>query len=133
MASERAELARSVVKAFNDRDFGPVLRAIDKDVEFVPLRSAIEGPYHGHEGMRRWWADTAANWETFQLDMQEYRDVGENGYIARGVIHARGKGGGVPLDIPTSWSGTWRDLHVVETTFYFDQDAAPRAVGLDGW
>ena len=76
---------------------------------------------------------TAANWEVFQMDMHEYRDVGENGFIARGVIHAQGKGGGVPLDIPTSWSGEWRALRVIETTFYFDQDAAPRAVGLDGW
>ena len=133
MASERAELVRSVVDLFNDRDFGGAMGAIAKDIEFVPLRSAIEGPYRGHEGMRKWWADTAANWEIFQVEMQEYRGVGENGFIARGVIHAQGRGGGVPLDIPSSWSGEWRGLRVIQTTFYFDEDTAPRAVGLGGW
>lgn len=133
MRSERENLARKTIEAFDNRDLDTVLSAVDENIVWIPLRSAIEGPYHGHEGMRKWWADTAANWEIFRIQMDEYRDVGEDRFIARGVIHAEGKGGGVPLDIPTSWSGTWSGLRITEAQFYFDQDAAPRAVGLEGW
>jgi hypothetical protein len=96
VTSERANLAHKVVEAFNNRDLDTGLGAVDEEIEWISLRSAIEGPYRGHEGMKKWWADTAANCEIFQIEMHEYRDVGENGFIARGLIHAQGRGGGVP-------------------------------------
>jgi ketosteroid isomerase-like protein len=119
--------------ALNDGDLATVLRVVDEEIVWIPLRSAIEGPYRGHEGIRKWWGDTATSFETFQTEMHEYRDVGENQFIARGVIHTQGRGGGVPLGQPMSWSGEWRGLRITKTTFYFDHDGAPRAVGLDGW
>jgi hypothetical protein len=28
---------------------------VDDDVEYVPRAVAMEGSYHGHDGIRRWW------------------------------------------------------------------------------
>jgi ketosteroid isomerase-like protein len=111
-------------------DLDGVLEAFDEEIEFLPLRSAVEGPYHGLDGIRKWWADTAASWETFSIRADGVRDLGDGRLVARGVIHAEGKGGGVPLDIPTSWLMEMRNARIRRAEFFFDQEGAFRAAGL---
>ena len=101
MSQEDVELFWRIMGAFNERNFEAFLPAFDQEIEFFPLRSAIEGPYSGHEGMRKWWADTAENWEIFRIEADKLEDLGDGRLVAAGVIHAKGKGVGVPLDIPT--------------------------------
>jgi ketosteroid isomerase-like protein len=117
--------------AYNEGDLGGLLECFDPEVEFFPLRSAIEGPYHGHAGVRRWWADTADNWETFRVEVDEVRDLGDGRLVIAGLIHAKGKGGGVPLDIPTSWYQEMRDGLATKVKFFFDRDEAFRLFGLE--
>jgi ketosteroid isomerase-like protein len=115
--------------AFNEGDLNGFLATCDEHIEFVPLRSAIEGPYHGHAGIRKWWADTSESWETFYVDVERVHDVGDGTLIAVGVIHAQGKGGGVPLDIPTSWLMEMRNGRGIRAEFFFDQHGAFDAIG----
>jgi ketosteroid isomerase-like protein len=116
--------------AFNEGDLDGFLSTCDEQIEFVPLRSAIEGPYHGHAGIRKWWADTSESWEMFNVEVETVRDVGEGKLVAVGVIHAQGKGGGVPLDIPTSWVMEMRNGRGIRAEFFFDQQGAFEAAGL---
>jgi ketosteroid isomerase-like protein len=118
------------MKAFNGRDLDDFLGMFDEEIEFFPLRSAIEGPYSGLDGMRKWWADTAENWETFSIEADKVHDLGDGRIAAAGVIHAKGRGGGVPLEIPTSWLLELRNGLVSRVKFFFDRDEAFRAVGL---
>jgi ketosteroid isomerase-like protein len=118
------------VKAYNDGDLDGVLDGCDEEIDFLPLRSAIEGPYRGHAGIRKWWADTAVNWQTFEVEADEIRDLGDGRIAASGVIHAQGKGGGVPLDIPTSFLTEMRDARTVRQEWFFDRDEAFEKVGL---
>jgi hypothetical protein len=36
------------------------LALMDADVEAVPRVAVIEGAYHGHDGIRRWWEHLVA-------------------------------------------------------------------------
>jgi ketosteroid isomerase-like protein len=118
------------MKAFNNGDLDGFLSTCHEDIEFVPLRSAIEGPYYGHAGIRQWWADTSESWETFRVDVETVDDVGDGKLVAVGVIHAQGRGGGVPLDIPTSWLMEIRHGRGVRAEFFFDQRGAFKAAGV---
>ena len=55
MSQENVELYRRATQAFNDRELDAFLALMDADVEAVPRIGAVEGDYHGHDGMRRWW------------------------------------------------------------------------------
>jgi ketosteroid isomerase-like protein len=117
------------MNAFNEGDLEGFLSTCADDVEFVPLRSAIEGPYHGHAGIRKWWGDTTENWETFTVEVETVQHVGGGKLVAVGVIHAKGKGGGVPLDIPTSWVMEFRNGRGYYCEFFFDQHSAFKEAG----
>jgi ketosteroid isomerase-like protein len=54
MSHENVELARRAYDALNRRDLDAFLALMDADVEAFPRVVAIEGGFHGHEGIRRW-------------------------------------------------------------------------------
>jgi ketosteroid isomerase-like protein len=131
LSQEDIDLFWRGMNAFNERNIDEFLPMFDEEIEFFPLRSAIEGPYKGHTGMRKWWADTAENWETFRIEADKLHDLGDGRLVAAGVIHAKGKGGGVPLDIPTSWLLELRNGRWAKVKFFFDRDEAFKLVGLE--
>ena len=55
MSQENVELHYRAMDAFNRRDLDAFLALTDDDVEAIPRSAAMEGSYHGHEGIRRWW------------------------------------------------------------------------------
>jgi hypothetical protein len=57
MSQQNLEAFKRGVSAFNRRDLAAWLELFDPDVEGVPLLVAVEGGYHGHTGMRRWWGN----------------------------------------------------------------------------
>jgi ketosteroid isomerase-like protein len=131
MPERDLEAFRRGLRAYSDGDLEELLAVCDEDIEFFPLRSVIEGSYRGHAGIRKWWADTAENWETFRIEAEEVCDLGDGRLVAAGVIHAKGKGGGVPLDIPTSWLTEMDAGRARKVKFFFDRDEAFRAVGVE--
>jgi hypothetical protein len=58
------EVVRRVNEAFDARDTEALVAADHSDVEIVVLRSDIEGPYRGHDGLRRMATDA------FEVDME---------------------------------------------------------------
>jgi ketosteroid isomerase-like protein len=131
--SERdVEVFARAMDAFNERDLERFLDtwADNDEIEFVALRSAIEGPYRGRDGIRQWWSDTSANWAEFRVEPERLHDAGDGRVVGAGIIHAQGNAGGVPLDIPTSWLAELRDGRITRVAFFFDQNEAFAAVGL---
>jgi ketosteroid isomerase-like protein len=57
MSQENIELAYRAYDAFNRRDWDAFLALVDDDVEVESRLVAMEGGYHGHEGLHRWWDD----------------------------------------------------------------------------
>ena len=44
--------------AVNRRDLEAVLAISDENIVLISILTSVEGGYHGHEGMRRWWTST---------------------------------------------------------------------------
>jgi ketosteroid isomerase-like protein len=55
MTQANVELSHQAYDAVNRRDLGALLELMDADVEAVPILAGMEGNYHGHDGIRRWW------------------------------------------------------------------------------
>ena len=47
----------------------------------------MEGAYHGHEGLRRWWDAFPGSFPDYTLVVEEVRDLGDTT-----LAHARGRG-----------------------------------------
>ena len=57
MSRANVETVRAHLTALNERDLSRFLRTCTEDVELWSLLSALEGPYVGAEGMRRFFGD----------------------------------------------------------------------------
>jgi ketosteroid isomerase-like protein len=104
MSQENVETVRGLFPAFNRRDITALLGCLDPDVEWVPIMAVLEGRvYRGHEGVKRWIEHLDEYWELFEVDAEEFRDLGDR-VLALGRWRARGRAGGVGLD---NEPGTW--------------------------
>jgi ketosteroid isomerase-like protein len=108
-----------------------MLAYIDPEGE---LHSAIVGGaegkvYRGHDGFRKWLADSFESFEELRIEWTEYRDLGDR-VIAFGHIHARGRESGLELDSPTGWVFTVRGGKVVKGEGFLTRAEALEAAGL---
>jgi ketosteroid isomerase-like protein len=134
MSQENVEVVRRCVEAI-PRDMGDdleeLLSHVDLDGE---LHSAIVGGaegnvYRGHDGFRRWVADSFESFEEVRNDWSEFRDLGGR-VLALGHVKARGRGSGMELDSPMGWVFTVRRGKVVKAEGYLGRSEALEAVGL---
>jgi ketosteroid isomerase-like protein len=129
VSRENLELFWRTVEAFNSGDVEGAVRACHPDVEFLPQRAAIQGPLHGHDGIRAFFADNAESLDLFVTDYDEVRDLGDR-MLAFGSIRIRGKGSGLETDIPSALVLEFRDGKLVRLQDYRDRPAALEAAGL---
>jgi hypothetical protein len=63
------------------------------------LRHTFQGSSVGLEGVRAFLADFAENFDTWEIDCRDVRDLGDT-VLALGINHATGKGSGVETELP---------------------------------
>ena len=129
MSQENVELAHQAYRAFNRRDFASLLALIDAEAVAVPRLAAVEGGYHGHEGIRRWWKQLFDAWPDYQLEVIEVRDLGEI-TLARTEVGGRAADSGIPVR-QTAWHiWRWRRNKAVWFGFFPTEAEALEAVRL---
>ncbi len=129
MSQQNVELARQAYDALNERDLDAFLGLMDADVEAFPRVVAIEGAYHGHDGIRRWWGELDDFLPDIALKIVGSRDLGD---VTLATVRMRGRGAGsdTPLD-ETLWSAAeWRAGKCVWWGNYGTEAEALEAVGL---
>ena len=99
------------------------------DVEFLPLRAATEGAYHGIAGIERFIADNEAVFEKFEPH-QEFLDLDER-VLTWGTIRIRARQSGIDTDIPVGGVFEFRDGKIVRWQDFGSKDKALKAVGLE--
>jgi ketosteroid isomerase-like protein len=91
MSQENVEIVRRVQDAFDAKDMDALVAMHHPDVELVVLRSEIEGPYRGHEGLRRMATEAfEADWK---VRVDEIRDCGDR-------VLVLGRQGGTVRGVP---------------------------------
>ena len=120
------ELARD---ALDRGDVEAFLGHVDENVVWIAARSGVEGAYRGHEGLRKFFADNEENFEVFEPDFREIRDLRDR-ILVIGVIHFRGRGSGVEGDLPIAGIFTFRNGKLTRWEDFRDRALALEAVGL---
>jgi ketosteroid isomerase-like protein len=118
------------VDAINRLDVHAVLALTHDECVFEPLRSQTEGAFVGHEGMRRFLADTAQTFELFKATYPDLRDLGDGRMLAIGTIRMRGRESGVENDVLSAAIVEFRDGRMLGYRDLGDRQLALRAAGL---
>ena len=134
MSQENVEVCKRVFEALGvRRDTEAGLRYIDPEAE---LHSAIIGgaegnTYRGHDGVRKWMAESDAAFEELRPLEPEYRDLGDR-VLMLGHFHARGRESGLEIDSPIVWIYTLRGGKLVRAEGFLSWAEALEAAGLEG-
>jgi ketosteroid isomerase-like protein len=129
MSQENVERLRRGAEAIKSGNLDAVFDEVAEDVEWIAARSAVEGTYRGHAGLRRFMADTAESFEVFEPEWHEVRDLGDQ-VLAIGAIHIRARGSGVDTEIPAAGIATYRDGKLTRWEDFRERRLALEAAGL---
>ena len=131
MAEEKAvTVARQFADAFAARDLERMVELSHPEIEYTALRSAFEGKYQGHDGVRRWVTQLLELAPDYWITIEELRPVGDTGYVMVGRQGGTAGEQKLPFDAPMALVGELRDGLVVRVRAYEDGEAAFEAAGL---
>ena len=128
MSQENVELLRSLQDDWNRGDTTVDADKFHSDLEFLPLRAATEGAYHGIAGFESFVTDTLEVFEKFEMRC-EFADLGEQ-VLAWGHLHVRARGSGIETDIESGGIFEFRDGKIVRWEDFGSKDKALQAAGL---
>ena len=130
MSDENVEAFLEVNEAIRRGDVEALLRHVDEEGVLLAARSAVEGAYRGHDGIRRFMADNSENFEKFEPDFRDVRDLGDR-VLAIGTIRVRGRGSGVETDISVAGVATFNyEGKMVRGEDFRERHLALESVGL---
>jgi ketosteroid isomerase-like protein len=130
VSDQNVEVAEQLAGALSRGDVDSLLSLAAEDVVWIAARSDVEGAYHGHDGLRRFCADNAENFDSFQVQIQEARSLGNDRVLGIGTLHIRGRGSGVETDIPVAGILTFEDGKLTRWEDFRDRRRALEAAGL---
>ena len=129
MSQQNVEIVRWVVGRYNEIAELP-WELIDPEVEWVADPAAfVAGTYRGHQGVRKFFARLAEGFDRFQLEVDSFRDAGEE-VVALGHVRVHGEQSGVTTEQPLGTVWRIRDGRVVAYRSYLEAGDALEAVGL---
>ena len=109
LADPDIALCVAMLEATNDNDLEGLVAHCTEDVECEPFLAQVEGEaFSGHDGMRRWWAERDAAWETIQIDPGEVRRIGGH-LLMQGTFHTHARGSGVEISVQFAQAAQIRD------------------------
>lgn len=81
-----------LLEGFNRRDLDEMLRALDEEVDFRPLRLAgMPARCHGHQEIRRWYLQQVGSGDEYRIAIKELLNVGGGEIAAVGSLLMRGE------------------------------------------
>ena len=129
MSQENIEIVRRWFGSFERGELPLDLTA--EDVEIDNIKDfPVQGPYSGHEGVRRWWEDLAEAFESFRIELIDCAQVAEERVLTENRASGRFRGTGIPLDFRWASLISVRDGKVVRAVGHFSRRQALEAEGL---
>ena len=128
--SEREELARSLLAAFNQLDADAACAVTDPQVKFVAIAEQVTGPLPtGHDGLREWFRAASRTWEELSATASEWA-IEERGdwFVISGTT--RGVARETERELQWGWTAVGRAEGglIVEFGIYLDREEALRSI-----
>ena len=118
-------LIRDGFDAFARFDTEKLIALCDEDVTIHPMRAAFEDTvYHGHEGVRRFVADSNETWAELLVEPEEIETAGDRALVVGRLVGRSASG--LPLDVPLAWILRALDGRLLKIRTYVDRDDARR-------
>ena len=100
----REAVVREILARFNARRLDDILELSHPDVEIVAQASRFTGePYHGHDGLMRWFAETFDSFDEWSVTVDEVEETNPGRVLAVGSLHMRGRESGANVDMACAW------------------------------
>ena len=105
MASGNVDIVKDGFDAFNSRGIDGILPMIHPEFEATtpPELASEPDTYRGHDGVRRYFADVAEQWEELVLHAEDFRLIPGSVIV---IGHVTGRRDGVDIRRSSVW--TWR-------------------------
>jgi ketosteroid isomerase-like protein len=129
MSQDNVALLHRAADAFNRRDLHAMLELMDPDVEILALEVEMEGAYHGHAGVRRWWEGLIDAMPDVAVEVVEVRNLGRL-TLAALRLRSHGARSDTPTDMPLWILAEWRDGQCVWWQALATEADALEAAGL---
>ena len=92
--------------------------------------SPIPGPFHGYEGLKRWWEELVDAFEDVRLELKDVIDLGDGRLVTTQHVVGRFRTTGIPVDGPFGAIVTVRDGKLLSAIGYESPGKAKKAAGL---
>jgi ketosteroid isomerase-like protein len=120
------EVVRDAFAQWNSGDRRANPETIAADVEIhSQLANRV---FRGHDGVLEWSREIDEHFIDWRVRIDEMRAVGEGVFVVEGGVTGQGRGSGVPLEQPASWTAEVRDGLLVKLVNFMDRDGAARSV-----
>jgi hypothetical protein len=104
VSQKNVELTRRAIEAFNARDLEAFIAVADPEIEFNSVFADVGGAYSGHDGMRKFSADSReVCGGDIHVEPEAFFDLGEDTLVFQ-VSRARGKKSGIEVTMGRSLS-----------------------------
>jgi ketosteroid isomerase-like protein len=132
MSQENVEIVRKCWAGLEQDPPNLWLEFFDEEVELRnPPEFPLQGPFHGHDGVRKWAAEV---WEVVTGLHHEIEEIieGPDGETIVSVQRTQGRMRHTELPTNLQWASVWRfrDGKVVRAEGYMDRAQALEAAGV---
>jgi ketosteroid isomerase-like protein len=102
---------------------------LDPEIEWVPVTHSLLAvdSYRSFDGVRRFWGELLAAWESYRVEPLRFYDAGDQVAV---VVHIVGRTHELEVDETPSSLLTVRDGRVVRVQSFADPEGAREAAGL---
>jgi hypothetical protein len=122
------EIFEAAVEVLNRLDMDAIPRVADPEIAFMPLRTAVTGPYLGYQGMEEFVAENRARFELYRAEFDELRPLPDGRLLAVGYIRMRSHNA-AETRYKTAGIAAFRDGRLASWHDYGDEKAALAAAG----
>ena len=130
MSQENVDRFRESFERWNAGDFEGALRYCHPEIRFEHRLMELQGGVTGIEAYREWIDDSRQLFDSWTVDVDDIRDLGDR-VLALGTVTAVGKGSGVETKMPFAVVTEFSDGLVTHFVDYGDREEALEAAGLE--
>jgi ketosteroid isomerase-like protein len=129
MSKENVEIVRRIIDAAHRGDWKAAMTGYDPAVVLDQSRVPGGGVYHGHEGVREFYARWIGAWDDFGIELKRLIDAGDH-VVDINEVTGKGRDSGVPVKMQSANVWTVERGRVVRHVGYPTVPEALEAAGL---